>query len=68
MTLRQWLSHTGHGALSLLQRETGLAYTTILRARDCGRVTAQTALAIERATRRRVSASDVLRLRGNRAA
>jgi hypothetical protein len=34
MTLADWVKKQGRGAISRLMRETGLAYTTILAARD----------------------------------
>lgn len=54
MTLGQWLSRQGAGAMHRLMFRTGLSYPTIRRARE-GRATLASAQRIHRATGREVS-------------
>lgn len=59
-TLRQWCDEYGDGAISQLQRETGLAYTTVWRAVHAQKITPATAKRICAATGGRVRWEDLV--------
>ena len=60
VTLSEWIDSKGRGEVSRLTRVTGLAYTTIMYARDGRkRVGYETAKAISDATGGKVSIADI---------
>lgn len=68
MTLTEWVEAEGHGALSKLQRDTGLAYTTVFHAAKEGVKTIDVARKIVAATGGRVTLEELIGTSGDEAA
>lgn len=60
MKLKEWVERRGRGAISLLQRRTGLAYTTVFYAVRNGPKRVDTAAKLARATDGEVSVDDMI--------
>lgn len=60
MNLRTWVEQEGKGALSRLQRATGLAYTTVLRVHEGRGGNSRTLLKIQEATGGKVTVAEMM--------